>query len=58
VSIEEGSEVDLLPLLVKEMVGKILVLKSGEPKPGSRVTILSTGNSRKEVGYSILQIDL
>jgi hypothetical protein len=45
VSIEAGSDADLLPLLVKETVGKISVLKSGETKPGSRVVILLVGNS-------------
>jgi len=39
-SIEVGSEKDLLPLLVKETVEKVSALDSGKTNPGSKVTIL------------------
>jgi hypothetical protein len=48
---------DILPLLVKETIEKVLVLKSGMTKPGSRVSIPSTDSSHKEVGYLTLQVD-
>jgi hypothetical protein len=50
-SIEVGSEIDLLPLLVKETVEKVSVLNSGKTNPGSRVSILLVDSSpQKEWG--------
>jgi len=40
-SIEAGSEIDLLPLLVKETIEKVSSLNSGKTNSGSRILILS-----------------
>jgi len=50
VSIEVGSDMDLLPLLVKEIIENVSVLKLGMTKPGFRVSIPSTGSSPQRGG--------
>jgi hypothetical protein len=56
-SIEVGSEIDLLPLLVKETVEKVSALNSGKTNPGSRISILSMDGSPQRSGAFDFQVD-